>query len=311
VSSPIDVEHLQQWIGKSETTTDTVSAAPITALRATLDYPSEQIDTGHRLPALWHWLYFLPMARQSELSTDGHPARGGFLPPVPLPRRMWAGSQLDFHEALHVGEHIERCSTIENVTHKHGKSGELMFVRVKHQINRLNNKTSRTPAITEFHDIVYRQAANAATASTKPKERAVAKQVKTKRATTESADWEYRINVNDVLLFRYSALTFNAHRIHYDRRYATEAEGYPGLIVHGPLIATLLLDRLRKQLQDPIITHYEFKAIKPMFDIYPFYVCGATNRETNSDTNSDNTVVRLWAKDHHGDITMQAFATIN
>ena len=286
VTETIDIEHLQQWVGKSESNTDVVTAAQIKALDATLDHPDQTIQTGQTLPALWHWLYFLPMARHSDIDESGHAKRGGFLPPVPLPRRMWAGSQLEFHQPLLVGDTIERRSTIDSVTHKKGNSGTLVFVKVKHQIDRIG--ASRSCVITEYHDIVYRAA---------PQDGA---KPSAYRQAPSSADWEKEITTDDVLLFRYSALTFNAHRIHYDRAYATEVEGYPGLIVHGPLIATLLLDTLRTKLNNPIVTHFNFKAIKPVFDINPFYVCGAVDEQT----------VRLWAKDHLGDITMEAVAKL-
>jgi len=296
VSDVIDMEQMQQWIGKQQQSVDTVTAVPIMALRATLDQPDVNVKAGHQLPELWHWLYFLPLARQSEIGADGHPERGGFLPPVPLPRRMWAGSQFTFNQPVRVGDFIKRTSTIENVTHKTGKSGDLVFVRVKHDIKHidrpqdLNTTANNTIAITEFHDIVYRQAPQPDAKPPAPK------------AAPESADWEHLIETDDVLLFRYSALTFNGHRIHYDRRYVTEVEGYPGLIVHGPLIATLLLEQMRKALHDAVITHYEFKALKPVFDTHPFYACGSVK--------PDNNTVQLWAKDHHGNVTMEAVATI-
>lgn len=296
MSDVIDMKQLQQWIGRQQHSVDTITAVPVMALRATLDQPEVNVKVGHQLPELWHWLYFLPQARQSEIGADGHPERGGFLPPVPLPRRMWAGSQFEFHHPIQVGDIIERTSTIENVTHKTGKSGDLVFVRVKHEIKHsdrnqaLDTVANRTNAVTEFHDIVYRQAPQPSAVPPAPK------------AAPESADWEHMIEADDVLLFRYSALTFNGHRIHYDRRYVTEVEGYPGLIVHGPLIATLLLEEMKKALPNHVVTHYEFKAIKPVFDTHPFYVCGAIKPDNNS--------VQLWAKDHLGNVTMEAMATI-
>lgn len=354
----ININHLQQWIGKTQSTTDTVTAVPVTALGATLDHTDKPIEPGFKLPELWHWLYFLPMARQSMLGADGHPTRGGFLPPVPLPRRMWAGSQFEFHQPVHVGDNLERISTIENVVHKSGRSGELVFVRVKHQIYTVDAGADmkKLLAITEYHDIVYRQAAQASSEKS-PTSTATSQPIKVTdktmspvaalnpnalKTTTQSEltpansiaahnaiHWEHLIEPDDVLLFRYSALTFNGHRIHYDRRYVTEVEGYPGLIVHGPLIATLLLDALNKVMNNPIVTHYEFKAIKPVFDIHSFYVCGAVDSfdETNAtsdsqysnatDLNSTSTgpsatciKVRLWAKDHLGDVTMEAIATV-
>ena len=279
--------NLKEWIGKSETVGDVATACPYAALSATLDRSTERPPTGTVLPALWHWLYFLPLYRQSEVGPDGHAKRGAFLPPVPLPRRMWAGSQFEFHSPLRIGDALERVSTIHDVTEKSGRTGPLVFVKVRHEIRR-NGETK--VALTEFHDIVYREAA-------KPDD--VAPPAKVAPA---SAAWEKNWVPDDVLLFRYSALTFNGHRIHYDRRYVTEVEGYPGLIVHGPLIATLLLDLLRHQRPEAEVERYEFRAIRPTFDVNHFYVCG--------EQGADDKSFHLWAKDHEGWLTMDATATI-
>jgi len=278
---------LSAWIGKTETVTDSVTATPYAALSATLDRAPERPPVGTPLPPLWHWLYFLPLYRQSEVGPDGHAKRGGFLPPVPLPRRMWAGSQFEFNRPPCVGDRITRVSTIADISEKSGRTGPLVFVKVRHEI-RANVEPS--PAIVEFHDIVYREAAKRDDAAPPPK-----------AAPTENP-WQRRWVPDDVLLFRYSALTFNGHRIHYDRKYVTEVEGYPGLIVHGPLIATLLLDLLRSELPHAIVRRYEFRAVRPLFDINPFDVCGQPSADGKS--------VRLWAKDHEGWLAMDATAQI-
>jgi len=279
--------NLQEWIGKSETVSDIATATPYAALAATLDRTPESPSPGTPLPALWHWLYFLPLHRQSEIGPDGHAKRGGFLPPVPLPRRMWAGSQFEFHRPLRVGDHLTRVSTIHDVTEKSGRTGTLVFVKVRHEIHRGEEPDI---ALTEFHDIVYREA---------PKPDDV---VPPPKAAPPNATWEKQWVPDDVLLFRYSALTFNGHRIHYDRRYVTEVEGYPGLIVHGPMIATLLLDLLRHKLPDVELARYEFRAVRPVFDINRFFVCG--------EPQPDGKTFRLWARDHEGWLTMDATATI-
>jgi len=279
--------NLQEWIGKSETVFDIATATPYAALAATLDRAPERPSPGTPLPALWHWLYFLPLHRQSEIGPDGHAKRGGFLPPVPLPRRMWAGSQFEFHRPLRVGDHLTRVSTIHDVTEKSGRTGTLVFVKVRHEIHRGEEPDI---ALTEFHDIVYREA---------PKPDDV---VPPPKAAPPNATWEKQWVPDDVLLFRYSALTFNGHRIHYDRRYVTEVEGYPGLIVHGPMIATLLLDLLRHKLPDVELARYEFRAVRPVFDINRFFVCG--------EPQPDGKTFRLWARDHEGWLTMDATATI-
>jgi 3-methylfumaryl-CoA hydratase len=279
--------NLKEWIGKSETISDVATATPYAALSATLDWPAERPAIGTPLPALWHWLYFLPLHRQSEIGPDGHAKRGGFLPPVPLPRRMWAGSQFEFHKPLRVGDAITRVSTIQDVTEKSGRTGPLVFVKVRHEIRR---QKDADVALTEFHDIVYREAAKPDDVAPPPKNAAA------------TATWQRKWVPDDVLLFRYSALTFNGHRIHYDRRYVTEVEGYPGLIVHGPLIATLLLDLLRHQLPEAQVTRYEFRAVRPVFDINHFFVCGEPQPDGNT--------FRLWAKDHEGWLTMDASAVV-
>jgi 3-methylfumaryl-CoA hydratase len=279
--------NLRDWIGRTETMNDMVTPTPYAALSATLDRPAERPAVGTPLPPLWHWLYFLPLHRQSEIGPDGHARRGGFLPPVPLPRRMWAGSQFTFHAPLRVGDALTRTSRIEDVTEKSGRTGPLVFVKVRHEIARTGEST---PAVTEFHDIVYREAPKPGEPAPPP------------TRAPEGGEWERRWVPDDVLLFRYSALTFNGHRIHYDRRYVTEVEGYPGLIVHGPLIATLLLDLLRHERPEAEVLEYRFRAIRPTFDINPFSVCGAPQ--------PDGKTVRLWAKDHDGWLTMDATAVI-
>lgn len=278
---------LKDWIGRTESVTDIATATPYAALSATFDRTPERPPAGTPLPALWHWLYFLPLQRQSEIGPDGHAKRGGFLPPVPLPRRMWAGSQFEFHKPLLVGDTLTRRSTIADVTEKSGRTGRLVFVKVRHEIRRQDESDI---ALTEFHDIVYREAATKDDVAPAPK------------AAAATSTWERKWIPNDVLLFRYSALTFNGHRIHYDRRYVTEVEGYPGLIVHGPMVATLLLDLLRHQLPDAQVARYEFRAVRPVFDINPFYVCG--------EPHPDGKTIKLWAKDHEGWLTMDATAVI-
>lgn len=290
---PAALNHLQSWQGRSETTLDTMTAAPVRALSATLDREDAAPVPGTEIPPLWHWLYFLPHARQSEIGPDGHPRRGGFLPPVPLPRRMWAGGRLrwevqgDGGNPLQVGQEVQRSSTIQSVRHKAGRSGELLFVQVEHQFSNANGL-----ALTEEHDIVYRPLAQPGDPAPIPQQPPLHGQ----------ATWSRTIVPDDVLLFRYSALTFNGHRIHYDRRYVTQVEGYPGLIVHGPLIATLLVDLLRRSLPGARLAAFDFKAVRPTFDLHPFSVHGRPRE--------DGKTVALWAQDHEGFLTMQATALL-
>ena len=278
--------HLQSWVGKSETLSDDITSAPVRALSATLDRDDSAPVAGSTvLPPLWHWLYFLPQQRQSEIGPDGHPKRGGFLPPVPLPRRMWAGGRLRWlpENPLLVGQTVQRVSSIASVTHKAGRTGDLLFVLVKHEVH-----NAKGLALTEEHDIVYRAAAQPGDPVPPPV------------AAEQGAAWQREIAPDDVLLFRYSALTFNGHRIHYDRRYVTEVEGYPGLIVHGPLIATLLVDLVRHQMPKAFIKSFNFKAVRPTFDLHPFRL--------NGQPSADGKTVQLWAQDHEGWLTMQGTA---
>ncbi|MCE3270608.1 MAG: hypothetical protein K0S57_1005 [Ramlibacter sp.] len=282
--TPELLARLREWEGRSETLHDEITAAPVRALSATLDREDADPVPGTPLPPLWHWLYFLPRHRQSELGPDGHARLGGFLPPVPLPRRMWAGGRLQWHAPLQVGDAVERRSRIASVTHKAGRTGDLVFVLVRHEL-----RNTAGLAVSEEHDIVYRAPPQPGDPAPPP------------QAAPAQAAWSREIVPDDVLLFRYSALTFNGHRIHYDRKYVTEVEGYPGLIVHGPLIATLLLDLLRRQLPQARVRSFNFKAVRPTFDLHPFRVCGQPSADGRS--------VRLWAQDHEGWLTMQAEAT--
>ena len=280
--------NLQDWIGRSETVDDTVTPTPCAALAATLDQPDTQRPAaGTPLPPLWHWLYFLPIHPQADIGPDGHARRGGFMPPVPLPRRMWAGSDFAFHEPLRVGDALSRTSTIVDVKEKSGRSGSLIFVKVRHEIRR---NGADAVALTEHHQIVYRAAAEPGEIAPPP------------QAAPALAEWDRRIVPDDVLLFRYSALTFNGHRIHYDRKYVTEVEGYPGLIVHGPLIATLLMDLLRRHRPDATVLRFEFKAVRPTFDTHAFSVHGQPS--------PDGKTVHLWSRDHEGWLTMDATAIL-
>jgi 3-methylfumaryl-CoA hydratase len=278
---------LTAWIGRTETLHDEVGPTPVVALTATLDHPPLNVVAGTALPPLWHWLYFLPMHRQSEIGPDGHAKRGGFLPPVALPRRMWAGSQFEFRTPVCVGDRIARTSTIADVSSKAGRTGKLVFVKVRHEL-RCNDAAE--PSLIEFHDIVYRDAKQPGDVEPPP------------QPAPQVATWQRQIVPDDVLLFRYSALTFNGHRIHYDRSYVTEVEGYPGLIVHGPLIATLLMDLLRRELPAAEVAGIRFKAVRPTFDLQPFRVSGALQ--------DDGRTVHLWAQDHEGWLTMDATATL-
>jgi 3-methylfumaryl-CoA hydratase len=251
---------------------------------ALLDREPERPPRGTPIPLLAHWFYCLPLPRQSALGEDGHAQRGGFLPPIPLPRRMWAGSRLVFHAPVRIGARLERHSKVLGVTPRQGRSGALVFVRVGHRLvadDRL--------ALEEEHDIVYRE-------RPVPGE-AVAGAV----ATLQGAQWRERVTPDPVMLFRYSAITLNGHRIHYDRPYATSAEGYPGLVVHGPLLGTLLVDALAARVGQARVAKYAFRAVHPVFDIAPFFVCGRV----------EDAAATLWIEDAEGRQCMEATAELH
>lgn len=283
--------HLQTWQGRSETLEDIITPAPLRALSATLDRDDALPVVGTDLPPLWHWLFFLPHHRQSEIGPDGHAKRGGFLPPVPLPRRMWAGGRLQWHAPMKVGDAVKRVSTIQSVTHKAGRTGDLLFVLVKHDVFNAHGL-----CLTEEHDIVYRPAVQASDPVPAP--------LAASSLIEPGEMWTRDVVPDDVLLFRYSALTFNGHRIHYDRKYVTQVEGYPGLIVHGPLIATWLVDLVRRHT-DRSIQRFEFKALRPTFEC-----ADQRHVRVSGQLQADGQHVRLWAQDHEGWLTMQATAEL-
>jgi 3-methylfumaryl-CoA hydratase len=281
----IHIAALQEWIGRTETISDQITPAPMAALSATLDMEEPMPRPGDALPPLGHWLYFLPMHRHSELGPEGHPIKGGFLPPVPLPRRMWAGGRLEFCQPLRVGQNYTRTSRIQDVQQKEGRTGPLVFVTVCHEIG-----NEEGIGVIEEQDIVYRD-------HPKPGDPA-----RTPQPALKGAKWERIVRPDATLLFRYSALTFSAHRIHYDYRYATEIEGYPGLVVHGPLIATLLLDLLQRNAPSANVTRFAFRAVSALFDTAPFAVCGKPETDTRT--------ISLWAQTDSGSLATTATATI-
>lgn len=235
------------WVGRQETTRDLITEAPARALGATFNHDGPTYDQGTPLPGPWVWLYFLPRAPMSEVGPDGHPKRGGFLPPVDLPRRMWAGSRMTFHKPIRIGDAAERQSTITRVEEKTGRSGSLVFVTVRHEIFVDSELATR-----DEHDIVY---VGIPERFTPPP-----------RMDLPPVDWSEQIAADPVLLFRYSALTFNGHRIHYDRQYCIEVEHYPGLVVHGPLQASLLFDAAARHNPGRQAQSFEFRAVRPFFD---------------------------------------------
>ncbi|HSN38665.1 MAG TPA: MaoC family dehydratase N-terminal domain-containing protein [Burkholderiales bacterium] len=277
-----DLDHLRQWVGKSESKTDVATAWPVIALGATLDRHDPDPVGGDPIPPGWHWLYFLEAKPASELGPDGHPRRGGFLPPVPLPRRMWAGGRMEFRRALKVGEPLRRDSEIIAVEPKQGKSGSLVFVTVRHTVH-----AAGEIAVVEEHDIVYREAAEPGAAPLPGK------------PAPQTAAWHREITPDPVLLFRFSALTFNGHRIHYDLDYSRREENYPGLIVHGPLQTILMLDLCRRHDARPV-RKLDYRALHPVFHTERFTVSG------NPDAGGSE--VKLWTTNAAGNYAMAGTA---
>jgi 3-methylfumaryl-CoA hydratase len=266
----MNITNLSEWIGRSETSLDQTASGPFRRLAALLDRP-EEIE----VPPLGHWLCFLPGAPQSEIGPDGHPQRGGIVPPIDLPMRMAAGSRVQFHAPIPFEVGIKRVSTVANILEKAGRTGRLTFLTLRHQVF-----AGDTLCVTEEADIVFREKSGNA-GPLPPGER-------------REAQISRLIEPKAALLFRFSALTYNAHRIHYDRDYATKEEGYPGLVVHGPLLATLLVDHFRNQRPHDKLATFEFRAQRPVFDLAPFTL-NLIDTETGAD---------VWAADGDGYVAM-------
>lgn len=277
-STSVDLAHLQQWVGRSESREQHLDPFPARALAGLLDR-EQACGGGDALPLPWHWLYFLDAPSREGTGADGHPKRGGFLPPVPLPRRMWAAGELTLHEPLRLGRAARKTSTVRSVELKQGKAGALVFVTVAHELEQ-----DGQPRISELQHIVYRDAPTAPT-PLPPGE-----------AAPTDATWQRALRPDAVMLFRYSALTYNGHRIHYDRDYATREEFYPALVVHGPLLATLLLDLAARERPDAVPAQFSFRAQRPAFDTDELHLNGRLNADG----------VALWTNDPHGFVGMNA-----
>lgn len=235
-----------EWVGRTQQLADVLYPTPARGLALTLDQPGADLTEGDRLPELWHWLYFLPRVPTAELGVDGHPRRGGFLPPVELERRMWAGGRLTFHRDLHLGQAVTRTSEIVSISSKQGRTGPMVLVTVRHTV-----ASAAGVAVEEEQDLVY--LAKPTSVSTPPSDPVPA-----------DVEWTDEQPLDPVLLFRFSALTFNAHRIHYDLPYATDEERYAGLVVHGPLQAVLLMQAARRHHPSRRVATFAFRAARPL-----------------------------------------------
>lgn len=269
-------------IGRTETRMDTIHADRVAAMAATLDLTDPPAH-GASLPPGWQWLFFNPFVRQSELGADGHPRRGGFLPDVGLPRRMWAGGKLTYHAPLAVGAEAQKHSEIVSVKSKSGRAGQLVFVTVRHRIS-----SAGVLCIEEDQDIVYREA---------PAPNAPAP---TPASAPEGAAWSKPVQTDPVMLFRYSALTSNGHRIHYDQPYAKAEECYPSLVVHGPLTATLLQGFAAECRPQQLLRQFSFRGMAPLF------VGGEIQLQAVPGDSPD--LLTLWARGPNGELAMQAEA---
>lgn len=277
-----DAAELRDWIGRAKATAQVIDAVPAARLHAVLDCEGAAPAAGDALPPGWHWLYFLEAAATRDLDADGHAKRGDFLPPVALPRRMWAGGRLEFHAPIRIGECIRRRSLVADITHKTGRGGALCFVTVRHEFF-----GGDALKLTEEHRIVYREAARADAPAATP--------LITPPGAPSHADSRVKIMPTKVLLFRYSALTFNAHRIHYDAEYCREAEGLRAPVVHGPLLATLLMDAATKHCG--ALRWFDYRAVSPLFVGEEFCVACA-----------EDGGLQVWAENAGGGLAMMATA---
>ncbi|MBG0511028.1 MaoC family dehydratase N-terminal domain-containing protein [Agrobacterium sp. MOPV5] len=274
-----DIEHFRTWIGSSRETTDVITPRLANSLAAILDEEPD-LSPGDEAPIGIHWCLSPEITQMSSLGPDGHPARGGFLPPILLPRRMWAGGELRYSGTFIVGDEVKRKSRVTDVVFKEGRSGSLFFVTVTHEY-----ATSRGVALNERHDIVYR-------AIEMPKATSAASTVH----QYPPADRQQFVAGTPTLLFRYSAVTFNGHRIHYDRDYCINEEFYDGLVVHGPLQANLMLRMAYEMANRNLPKCFTFRATAPLFDGATFAV-----NARHGDTGTE-----LWVSDSEGRQTMQA-----
>jgi 3-methylfumaryl-CoA hydratase len=282
MSEQLDLDHLRQWIGRTSEASDTVTAQLVKGLRATLFQEIGEPKAGDAAPFTVHWCLAQPVFPMSELGPDGHPTRGGFLPPVPLPRRMWAGGELEFLDTLRVGDEPKRVSRISDVSLKSGSTGTLCFVSVQHEVT-----TTRGLAIRERQDIVYRELTGASAAPAK----ALPAPPVAKHRESHVSD--------PVLLFRYSALTFNGHRIHYDHDYVTKVEGYPGLIFHGPMQAAFIVELAAKLRGGKAPKKFSYRGVQPLF----------AGGEFSVNANENGEGLELWTANSEAQPTMKGTAT--
>ncbi len=282
----LDEATLKQWIGRREQKQDTIAAKPANFLKATLNQHGRDYKTGDPLPPGWHWMYFLQAPAPGQLGRDGHIRLGGFLPPVALPKRMWAGTRLKFHNPVIIGDKLVKISVIKHVQRKSGRSGELCFVTINHRYFSGCELT-----LEENQDIVYRSKSPASPPGPL-------------QPAPVAASISATIMPSTTLLFRYSALTFNGHRIHYDLDFCKDVEGYPGLVVHAPLTATLMLALAGKyfvgQLSRHCVKEFQFRAVRPLYHNQPFTLY------LQDHAGHKNGNCEIWAAAPDGSLAMSA-----
>lgn len=269
------------WIGKSETEHGLASAYPADYFTATLDRDDAPFKDGDALPPAWHYFYFHELVALAQTGPDGHRAKGDFMPPLPFPRRMWAGSKMKFESPIRIGEKLRKVITIADIAVKEGKSGGLCFVTTTEEVFGEDGRATTVETRTQ----VYRDAADPNAPPPPP------------RPAPAEAEWSRTIHPSAVLLFRYSALTMNSHRIHYDKDYVRDEEGYPGLLVHGPLTMTMMLDLFRREMPSATIQSFDLRAVSPVYDTMDFSVHGARGEDGTC---------KLWAMTGDGALAMSA-----
>ena len=275
---------LTDWVGRSRVTRDTIDANQLAKIAATFDCPVPDLNEAACLPPGWHWAFFPDITPLSGIGRDGHQALGEFLPPITLPRRMWASGDLKIIQPLSIGETVDKTSTILSVDEKQGRTGRLVFVRVGHEF-----AGDRGGNMREEHQIVYRDAPVPGTRQPEPS------------LPPHEPDRSVTLRASPVQLFRYSAITFNSHRIHYDVDFCRDEEGYDGLIIHGPLTATLLMDLASAQAPDKCLKTFTFRALSPLTHIHEFSL--------HVRKAGDN-AFSVWACNHRGELAMTADAVM-
>jgi len=296
VESTLDLDALNRWRGRRRESTDVIRAQPARFMRATIDqdWYGASMEVGDELPCAWHWLYFLDAARIEALGRDGHPLRGDFMPPVALPRRMWAGGRIEFIEMIRIGDTIRRISTVTDIARKTGRSGELCFVTIRHEFFR-----GDATVMIEEQDIVYREdpaPGDSPSPASSPSPSSPAPSLPTVTDTSTVVNTVIHITPTPVMLFRYSALTFNSHRIHYDADYCRAVEGFPGPVVHGSLTATLLAGLAAQHGGDARPRRFAYRAVSPLYADAPVTLSA---REQDAG-------VRLQAANARGELAMTA-----